>query len=135
MKGITEIKVRGYHLDIYGHVNNARYIEFLEEARWAIFDDSDVGISIMAKGLAFTVVNINVSYKNEARVNETLVIYTEPKTFGSKSVTLSQNAFRKSDGKPVIEAEVTFVLVDRNTGKAIALDDEIKNILLGVGNH
>ena len=135
MKGITEIKVRGYHLDIYGHVNNARYIEFLEEARWAIFDDSDVGISIMAKGLAFTVVNINVSYKNEARVNETLVIYTEPKAFGSKSVTLSQNAFRKSDGKPVIESEVTFVLVDRNTGKAIALDDEIKNILLGVGNH
>ncbi len=29
----TQIKVRGYHLDVYQHVNNARYPEFLE-ARW-----------------------------------------------------------------------------------------------------
>lgn len=27
------IRVRNYHLDGYGHVNNARYLEFLEEAR------------------------------------------------------------------------------------------------------
>ncbi|EAO9459728.1 acyl-ACP thioesterase domain-containing protein, partial [Raoultella planticola] len=25
----TQIKVRGYHLDVYQHVNNARYLEFL----------------------------------------------------------------------------------------------------------
>ncbi|SQA97049.1 Long-chain acyl-CoA thioesterase FadM [Cedecea neteri] len=30
----THIKVRGYHMDVYQHVNNARYLEFLEEARW-----------------------------------------------------------------------------------------------------
>ncbi|EJV5382956.1 TPA: hypothetical protein HMT81_08910, partial [Escherichia coli] len=24
----TQIKVRGYHLDVYQHVNNARYLEF-----------------------------------------------------------------------------------------------------------
>ena len=29
------VRVRNYHLDGYGHVNNARYLEFLEEARWA----------------------------------------------------------------------------------------------------
>ena len=29
----TKIKVRGFHLDVYQHVNNARYLEFLEEAR------------------------------------------------------------------------------------------------------
>ncbi len=26
----TQIKVRGYHLDVYQHVNNARYLEFLK---------------------------------------------------------------------------------------------------------
>ena len=35
----TRIPVRGYHLDVYGHVNNARYLEFLEEARWAYFGE------------------------------------------------------------------------------------------------
>ena len=28
-----KLKIRGYHLDVYQHVNNARY-RFLEEARW-----------------------------------------------------------------------------------------------------
>ena len=27
----TQIKVRGYHLDLFQHVNNARYLEFIEE--------------------------------------------------------------------------------------------------------
>ncbi len=27
----TQIKVRGYHLDVYQHVNNARYLEFLRK--------------------------------------------------------------------------------------------------------
>ena len=34
----TYIKVRGYHLDGYQHVNNARYLEFLEEARWGYLE-------------------------------------------------------------------------------------------------
>ena len=35
----TIIKVHGYHLDVYQHVNNARYLEFLEEARWNALED------------------------------------------------------------------------------------------------
>lgn len=29
----THINARGYHLDVYRHDNNARYLEFLEEVR------------------------------------------------------------------------------------------------------
>ena len=48
-----DIKVRGYHLDLYGHVNNARYLEFLEEARWAYFDDEADLVAYMHEGFAF----------------------------------------------------------------------------------
>jgi thioesterase-3 len=37
----TKIKVRGFHLDVYQHVNNARYLEFLEEARWDGLENSE----------------------------------------------------------------------------------------------
>jgi hypothetical protein len=33
-----EIRVRGFHLDQFGHVNNVRYPEILEEARYDFFD-------------------------------------------------------------------------------------------------
>lgn len=36
-----KLTVRNYHLDGYGHVNNARYLEFLEEARWAFLKNAD----------------------------------------------------------------------------------------------
>lgn len=129
MKGEIEIKVRGYHLDIYAHVNNARYVEFLEEARWALFDDSEVGKDMISRGFAFTVVNINVSYLSEARVNDLLSIVTDMKKIGNKSITLSQRIFRKTDMKQVVDAEVTFVLVNIKTGKAVVIDDEIKSII------
>lgn len=129
MKGEIEIKVRGYHLDIYAHVNNARYVEFLEEARWALFDDSDVGKDMISRGFAFTVVNINVSYLSEARVNDVLVIVTDLEKIGNKSVTLSQKIYKKTDMKQVVDAQVTFVLVNMKTGKAVVIDDEIKNVI------
>ena len=33
----SEVRVRGFHVDVYQHVNNARYLEFLEDARWHFF--------------------------------------------------------------------------------------------------
>jgi len=129
VKGEIEIKVRGYHLDIYAHVNNARYVEFLEEARWALFDDSEVGKEMISRGFAFTVVNINVSYLSEARVNDVLVIITDMEKIGNKSITLSQKIFRKADMKQVVDAEVTFVLVNMKTGKAVVIDDDIKSVI------
>jgi len=131
MKGEIEIKVRGYHLDIYAHVNNARYVEFLEEARWAMFDDSDVGKEMFSRGYALTVVNLNVNYISEARVNDVITIITDLKKFGNKSITLSQRIYRKEDMKQVVDAEVTFVLVNSKTGNAIVIEDEIKKILSG----
>lgn len=132
MKGEIEIKVRGYHLDIYAHVNNARYVEFLEEARWALFDDSEVGKEMISRGFAFTVVNINVSYLSEARVNDVLLIITDVKKIGNKSITLSQKIFRKEDMKHVVDAEVTFVLVNMKTGKAVVVDEEMQKIIYSV---
>lgn len=36
----TQIKVCGYHIDVCQHVNSARYLEFLEEARWEWLESS-----------------------------------------------------------------------------------------------
>lgn len=58
----TKIKIRGYHTDLYQHVNNARYLEFLEEARRQLLEDHTDLESFMEKGFSFFVVNINISY-------------------------------------------------------------------------
>jgi len=129
MKSEIEIKVRGYHLDIYSHVNNARYLEFLEEGRWAAFENIGDVKEILSKGYALTVVNINISYISSATAGDILLLKTELVRTGTKSITVSQKIFRKEGMAPVIDAEVTFVLVDTATGKSIPLNDRIRRFL------
>ncbi|MDU4093741.1 MAG: YbgC/FadM family acyl-CoA thioesterase, partial [Pantoea sp.] len=70
----TLIKVRGYHLDVYQHVNNARYLEFLEEARWEWLEKLNAFHWLMENKLAFVVVNININYRRPALLGHVLCI-------------------------------------------------------------
>ena len=125
MKSQIEIKVRGYHLDIYSHVNNARYLEFLEEGRWAAFENMGDVKEILAKGYALTVVNINISYISSATAGDLLLLTTDLLKTGTKSITVSQKIFKKEGMEPVIDAVVTFVVVDTKTGRSVPLNDRI----------
>ncbi|EBQ5939609.1 thioesterase, partial [Salmonella enterica subsp. enterica serovar Enteritidis] len=54
----TTIKVIGYHIDAFGHVNNARYLEFLEAARWDWLESYDAYRWFKQMDIAVVVVNI-----------------------------------------------------------------------------
>jgi len=108
----TEIKVRGYHLDLYGHVNNARYLEFLEEGRWSAFEKTVDYRQMAEKGYAFNVVNININYRRPAFLNEALVIETALSKLGRRSGVVNQKITLKGTETVVAEADVTFVIYD-----------------------
>jgi len=119
-----EIKIRGYHTDLYQHVNNARYLEFLEEARWQLLEDhTDLG-SFMKKGFLFFVVNINISYKSQARVNDLIRIRSGMKKIGNKSAVVRQQIINLATGQVCVDADITFVLSDFK-GKALKLEGEV----------
>lgn len=126
-----DIKVRGYHIDVFGHVNNARYLEFLEEARWAAFEEA-IDLRVLAqKGYAFTVVNININYRKPAVMNDTLRIETQIQQLGNRSSVIHQAVKRKGSDDVVADADVTFVLLDVNN-KAATLEGEVLELLKAV---
>ena len=129
-----EIKVRGYHIDIFGHVNNARYLEFMEEARWVILEEHIDLKRMEAKGIIFVVVNININYRKPSSLGDILELYLNIKRVGEKSAVFYQEIRMKGTGVVVSDAEVTFVFTDVNTGRAVRIDDEIK-ALLGTPKH
>jgi thioesterase III len=125
MEYLTEIKVRGYHADFYGHVNNARYLEFLEEDRWAHLE-SKIDLRKWAEmGLIFLVVNINVNYRRAVPVGATLVVTTKLENIGNRSVVLKQEIFYKETKEIAADALITFVISDRS-GRAVTMDGEIR---------
>ena len=124
MNNLTEIKVRGYHADFYGHVNNARYLEFFEEDRWAILESKVDLKKMMAQGLVFLVVNINVNYRKAVPVGETLLVRSSLDSIGNKSAVLKQEIIVKRSEKVAADALVTFVIRDQG-GRAVPMEGEL----------
>lgn len=128
MEYLTEIQVRGYHADFYGHVNNARYLEFFEEDRWASLESKIDLRKWAAKGLIFLVVNINVNYRRAVPVGETVVVSTVLDNIGRRSVVLKQEILFKETGDVAADALITFVISDKS-GKAVSMEgDMLKEI-------
>ena len=124
-----EIKVRGYHLDLFGHVNNARYLEFLEEGRWAAFEEKADIQQLAMKGYVFTVVNININYRRPALMNQVLRVETAIARFNRRNAVIHQDVKLKESDALIADADVTFVIVDGKTQKAAVLEGDLLEVL------
>ncbi|WP_339883304.1 thioesterase family protein [Vreelandella maris] len=125
----VQLRVRGYHLDGYGHVNNARYLEFMEEGRWDYFDQHPAMIKELHQaGRAFVVVNLNIDYLAAARHGDDLEIMTGIVNVGERSGLCHHRIVRK-DGTVIAQADLTFVLLDMRANKAAAIEGEVREAL------
>lgn len=124
----TRIQVRSYHCDSYAHVNNARYLEFLEEARWdyleparkkGIFDDQK---------LIFLVVNVNIDYKFPAEVDDILDISTGDVEYGRSSLTIQQVVYNTTKDRVSARASIKFVLFSTVENKSVFISDDMKTL-------
>lgn len=129
MPHTIEIKVRGYHLDVYGHVNNARHLEFLEEGRWSIIEDRIDINTLVEKGFLFVVVNININYRRPAFLSEVLAIDTVLEDMKTHSAVLRQTTRLRGTDKIITDAHITFVILDSKTQKPVKLEGEIAGLL------
>lgn len=125
----VRLRVRGYHLDGYGHVNNARYLEFMEEGRWDFFDQHPEMIKELHQaGQAFVVVNLNIDYLAAARHGDDLDIRTGIVDVGERSGLCHHRIIRK-DGTLIAQADLTFVLLDMRANKAAAIEGTVRDTL------
>ncbi|NVF14661.1 acyl-CoA thioesterase [Vreelandella maris] len=125
----VQLRVRGYHLDGYGHVNNARYLEFMEEGRWDFFDQHPEMIKELHQaGRAFVVVNLNIDYLAAARQGDDLEVMTGIIDVGERSGLCHHRIVRK-DGTVIARADLTFVLLDMRANKAAAIEGEVREAL------
>ena len=58
-----EITIKEHHLDFYGHVNNATYLQLYEEARWQFITDNGYGFEkIKSSGLGPVILEIKIRF-------------------------------------------------------------------------
>ncbi|MDA5544473.1 MULTISPECIES: YbgC/FadM family acyl-CoA thioesterase [Yersinia] len=121
----THIKVRGFHIDVFQHVNNARYLEFLEEARWEWLEGEPAAQWMAENQIAFIVVNININYRKPAVLGDLLRIDSQLLKLNGKSGVMKQIVTLEPELIPIADAELTFVCIDLHSQKALPIDGEL----------
>ncbi|MBH5329096.1 acyl-CoA thioesterase [Eikenella sp. S3360] len=121
----TCLTVRGYHLDVYRHVNNARYLEFLEEARWDYFDHNGLAPFFRSGRYGMAIVHIDIRYRRAALLGDKLEIETAFSGIGRREALIRQA------GSPriLVEADITFMLIDQSSGRAARFPEDLRQTI------
>lgn len=80
----VDIKPRFVDLDVYGHVNNAVYLTYLEEARVAYCNRVDVFLPDRGD-IGFVVSAVSLKYKAPLCLDETIRVKIRAENFKSRS--------------------------------------------------
>ncbi|NBC71445.1 YbgC/FadM family acyl-CoA thioesterase [Paenibacillus sacheonensis] len=121
-----EIVVRSTEIDVNGHVNNAKYLEYLEWGREEWYERSGLAYeTFLAMGIQTVTVNININYRKECRQGDRLLITTEAERAGSTSYVLKQVIVNQA-GERCGDALVTCVAMDAQARTSRPLPEELR---------
>ena len=110
---LYKLEVRGYELDSYNHVNNAVYLNYMEQARWDFFRQTDLLQLIKDSGKKLVVVGINIRYMKEIRLFDKIVVETKIKK-ESPYLTFFHRILNEKSKALVARAKVKTLFLDDN---------------------
>ena len=104
--------VRGYELDSYGHVNNAVYLNYLEQARWDIIEQLGLLKYFKETGNFLVVVENKIKYIHELNIFNKVYIETSMERHGF-FVKFKQNIFLQDTNKKIAKSISKCLFVDK----------------------
>ena len=112
-----------HHIDELGHVNNSVWVQWVQDmatAHWSAVADP-----LHQEQFFWVVIRHEIDYRGNIAVGESAVGTTyipgDPK--GAKSVRMVE--FTDADGKPLVTAQTTWAMLDRESGRLARVRPEV----------
>jgi acyl-CoA thioester hydrolase len=116
----VRIDIRWRDIDAYGHVNNAVYLNYLEEARDAWVQKV---LGPVADTWDFVLARVAIDFRNELKQDDgAVLVRCRLESLGRSSVRTREEVL-KLDGSISAEAASVIVARDPRTGRSRALSD------------
>ncbi len=124
MLAAIPISVRWRDMDSMGHVNNAKYVSYLEEARvrWIL----DIPGVSMTDRIAPVVAANNINYRRPLTWPNDILVELYVDRLGTSSVTIGHRIVDQN-GVLYCDGNVVVVWMDTHTGKSAPLPDAVRN--------
>lgn len=112
----TEVEVRYTDIDTYGHVNNAAYATYFEEARIDYLHDvvgcDEALLSGGESGTGIVIASLEVDFIQPVHINDTVVVTVCVPRLGEKSFPFEYEI--RTEGGVAATGETTVVTYDRD---------------------
>jgi acyl-CoA thioester hydrolase len=106
-------------LDAYGHVNNATYLEILEEARWDLITRNGYGLEDVKRlGIGPVVLEVNLRFVRELRNRQRVTIRSWVESHSGKIGRFAQQILDEA-GELCCDAMFTVGLFDLSSRRLI----------------
>jgi acyl-CoA thioester hydrolase len=121
-------RVRFRDLDPMGHVNNAVFLTYLEQARVALF--SELGAATALEEMNMIVARVEIDFKAPVRLGQEVEISVRASRFGTKSFDLDYEL--RVEGETVAEAKSVQVAYDYDRREPVPVPAEWREKLTAV---
>jgi acyl-CoA thioester hydrolase len=112
------IRVRTYELDSFGHVNNAVYLNYMEEARSEYLKQMGLSFHDFAQlGVQIVIAESYVKYLVPARYGDTVAVYGRIQEVRPASATFHYRLVRAESNDILAEGWTRGVFVNAATGR------------------
>ncbi|MBV0903600.1 acyl-CoA thioesterase [Haloarcula salina] len=122
----TEVAVRYADVDTYGHVNNAVYATYIEEARIDylrdVVTDGETLLADDESGTGIVIANLELDFERPVRLRDSVTVAVRVPRLGGKSFPMEYEV--RSDGAVAATGETTIVAYDRAEGAARPIPDD-----------
>jgi acyl-CoA thioester hydrolase len=127
---VHRLEVRFRDCDAMGHVNNAVYLTYLEQARFAHWRSLwGFGTPQLPPGLPGVILaHVECDYKRPSTYGDVLEIRLIVAAIGRSSFRY-QYEIVDEEGRTVLTAQTVQVMYDYRTAKAVAIPGEIRTLL------
>lgn len=121
----SQVLIRESHLDTFGHVNNAKYLEIFEEARWDIIEAGGFGMNtIRERRMGPVILEVSIKFAKELRLRETITIRSESEPYdGGKVMAMVQTMLNRK-GEVCCVARFAFGFFDLENRKLVTPSEE-----------
>lgn len=121
-----QVEVRSYELDVYDHVNNAVYINWLEHGRSRLLQDKGFNYTQLPQvwGVRFMTVRTEIDYRQALTLGQRAEVTTQVERVGNTSITIAHSINRVPEGGVAAQAKVVIVFTHAETGRPVPVPAE-----------
>ena len=120
------IQTRWKDMDSFGHINNAVYLTYIEDARTTLFKRWNLN----SQNKSVIVASLKIDYFTQIKHPSKLIIGSKISRIGNSSFDIQSAIFIDGLKKPAALSLVICVCYDYENGQSVTVYDEIRNDLL-----